>query len=184
MGDRGTAPVNSLFFVNLLIRVNDYEIGDNMKKMTLFLVLMIVLMTPVLVHATLGSDASSAVADAGFFGLPKPVKAQGFGYTIYKAQSIPPKNSPFPVQPDSISEFVDQKTGAVFGVAWHLSVAPDYLQLLGIDPAQVGKIGLHHSHIQNQKYIIDMDGVPGSCTGRAVRLDLLPKTVSPDIVRP
>lgn len=154
-----------------------------MNKTAIFLALMIVLATPVLAHATLGSDAASAIADASFFGLPKPVKMRWFGYDIYKAQSVLPKNSPFPVQPDSISEFINQG-GVVFGIAWHLSTAPDYLQLLGIDPASVGRIGLHHSLIQNQKYIIQLDGASGSYTGRAVRLDLLPKGVSPEVVRP
>ncbi|KGA93835.1 hypothetical protein LptCag_1545 [Leptospirillum ferriphilum] len=153
-----------------------------MKKLAFLLfVLTVSASLPPTAFARLGGSVSSVAADALRYGLQKPVKIPSFGYTLYESKGVPLRN-PL-MRPAEIEEFA-APSGRVFGISWRLFSPPDFLRLLGVDPASVGKIGLHATMIHTPRYIIEIHGAPGFYTGKAVRIDLVPPGVDPAAVAP
>ena len=87
-----------------------------------------------------------------------------------------------------VRQFIDLKTGAVFGVSWQGNRMPELASLLGFNPIAMNGPGvfrsLHVLRIQTSILSLEAMGHVGSYLGRAVRTDLLPAGVSATEVAP
>jgi len=136
-----------------------------------FVLLLLILLWARAACATLGHSETEIGQDEKALKLEKSESGSGHGYKFVRLSSAD----------FSVKEYVNPRTGLIFGVSWTGNRPPNLLFLLGFDPATLNGPGVHRSlrfdNIETSTLILQFGGAGGSYGGRAVRKDLLPPGV-------
>jgi hypothetical protein len=88
----------------------------------------------------------------------------------------------------TVKYYVNSETSKIFAVTWRGHRMPDLLSLLGFDPARLEARGgyrtLRRIDLRTDTVVLQGGGHPGSYSGRAIRVDLLPRGLQESKVAP